>query len=169
MNAMDEAISKLRKDWKRNGAGSDLGLWWLANDVRCVHSQERSEDEVRHLTLETVRPLLESGNLRAGDMHPDGTFVPWSGTAEESCAAFPKSGRRLGASPTSETLSGSLGSDSSFSETEIRRGDARRHKDWLFVDSDDDACASSCLTDRMPAATYISLRVGVAWVARHVR
>ncbi|MBC8071670.1 MAG: hypothetical protein IAG13_25320 [Deltaproteobacteria bacterium] len=99
MNPIPHALSRLRDEWKRDGAASDLGLWWLANDVRGVVGETVPEGEVRRLTLEAVRPLLESGDLRAGDMTPDGTFAPWSGPVEELVARISSEWQALGRQP----------------------------------------------------------------------
>lgn len=99
MNPTPDALSRLRDEWKRDGAASDLGLWWLANDVRGVIGGTLPEGEVRRLTLEAVGPLLESGDLRAGDVRPDGTFVAWSGRVDEVLARISSEWQALGRQP----------------------------------------------------------------------
>jgi len=71
-------LDALRERWAAEGADSDLGLWWLADDLRTVLGNASTEAEVRSATLEVLRPLLESGQLRAVSMLEGGKFAIWT-------------------------------------------------------------------------------------------
>lgn len=71
----------IRERWATDGEQSDMGLWWLADDLREVLGDEAPEEEVRTATLEALRPLLESGRLRAVRLLEGGDFEVWPGDA----------------------------------------------------------------------------------------
>lgn len=58
-------------------------MWWLADDVRELLGPEAPEAAVRERTLELVEPLLQSGQLRAVDLLPEGRFLEWGGEVRE--------------------------------------------------------------------------------------
>ena len=81
---MKEAdFESIREQWALIAAESDMGLWWLANDLRDALGDEPTEAEVRAATLEAVKPLLKSGQLRAVTMFEGGTFKVWPGTVKQ--------------------------------------------------------------------------------------
>jgi hypothetical protein len=81
---IDIDLEGVRRRWVVDGSESDLGLWWLADDVRELLGADASEAEVRIATLRAVRPLLESGQLRAVNLLEGGKFEPWPGdTAQQ--------------------------------------------------------------------------------------
>lgn len=80
---MNIDFDAIRKRWVAEGSESDLGLWWLADDVREVLGRDTTEEEVRTATLEVLRPLLESGQLRAVTLLDDGKFEAWAGNVHQ--------------------------------------------------------------------------------------
>ncbi len=93
MNIDFEAI---RKRWVTEGSESDLGLWWLADDLREVLGDEVTEEEVRAATLEALRPLLESGRLRAVRLLEGGKFEVWTGDIDQQLASIAEGWRAVG-------------------------------------------------------------------------
>lgn len=89
----------IQERWCREAKDSDLGLWWLADDVRVLLGPRASEAAVRKWTLNLVKPLLQSGKLRAVDLQPHGQFLEWSGDVTEQLAIISKKWNRLGRSP----------------------------------------------------------------------
>lgn len=81
----NKTLEDIQQGWIDAGAGSDLGLWWLADDIRELR-RGASEEEIRRETLRAVRPLLERGLLRAVDLLPGGAFQPWQGSIDEQLA-----------------------------------------------------------------------------------
>ncbi|HYV44782.1 MAG TPA: hypothetical protein VFA20_07975 [Myxococcaceae bacterium] len=79
----DIDLDDIRKRWVAEGSESDLGLWWLADDVREILGADATEDEVRVITLRALRPLLESGTLRAVNLLEGGKFEMWPGDVDE--------------------------------------------------------------------------------------
>ncbi|MBM7117712.1 hypothetical protein [Archangium primigenium] len=91
-------VEDMQRGWARDAMTSDLGLWWLAADIR-EWRLGATEDEVRQETLSALRPLLASGTLRAVHLLPGGAFAPWAGTAEEQLARMDAEWRGLGRRP----------------------------------------------------------------------
>lgn len=87
-----------RKRWAEAGAGSDVGLWWIADDVR-QRRPDASEEEIRIETLRALRPLLSTGALRAVNLLPGGAFQPWSGSVDEQLARIDAQWAALGRPP----------------------------------------------------------------------
>lgn len=79
----EKELRRLQKSWKVAASSSDLGLWWLAEDVREVVGGNASEETVRRLTLAALEPLLVTGELRAVTLETGGSFVAWDGTIDE--------------------------------------------------------------------------------------
>lgn len=63
----EKELRRLQKSWKVAASSSDLGLWWLAEDVREVVGSNASEETVRRLTLAALEPLLVTGELASRD------------------------------------------------------------------------------------------------------
>ncbi len=97
MNSRQQ-IRDLQQRWVREASTSDLGLWWIADDVRALMPCA-CEETVIHETLEVLRPLLEEGALRAVDLLADGIFKPWPGTADEQLKKIESEWRALGSEP----------------------------------------------------------------------
>jgi len=93
MNIDFEAI---RKRWVKESSESDLGLWWLADDLREVLGDGVPETEVRAATLEALRPLLESGKLRAVRLLEGGKFEVWSGAVDQQLERIAEGWRAVG-------------------------------------------------------------------------
>ena len=92
----EQCFAILRKRWVLEGADSDLGLWWVADDVRQCLGADATEDEVRTATLDALRPLLESGRLRAVTLRDGGAFELWSGVVEHQLARVSEGWRAVG-------------------------------------------------------------------------
>ena len=86
----------IRRRWIVEGAESDLGLWWLADDLREALPSASSEEEVRTATLAALRPLLESHALTAVTLSDDGQFEVWPGTVEQVIARIEAGWRDVG-------------------------------------------------------------------------
>jgi hypothetical protein len=92
-------LNALRERWVTEASGSDLGLWWLANDVRETIGAMHTEEQIRDITLELLKPLLDDGSLRVVDVLPDGSFAAWSGESDAQLARIESSWRSLGHKP----------------------------------------------------------------------
>lgn len=97
MNTVD--LAPLRERWLIEGVESDMGLWWLADDVRKFVGGDTAEPEVMRLTLQALKPLLESGRLQAVRLFENGTYEPWQGSTESQLARIESEWRALGHSP----------------------------------------------------------------------
>jgi hypothetical protein len=89
-------FESLRKRWLTEGSESDLGLWWLADDLREVLGPNATEEDVRAATLSALRPLLESRQLRAVTLLEGGKFEVWGGDVGEQLASIAKGWRTVG-------------------------------------------------------------------------
>jgi len=89
-------LESIRRRWDTEGTDSDLGLWWLADDVREVLGDNATEDEVCAATIEAVRPLLESGKLQAADLLEGGQFETWSGDIDQQIARIVEGWQTVG-------------------------------------------------------------------------
>jgi len=94
MNDID--FKTTRERWVTEGSESDLGLWWLAEDVREVLGDAATEEEVRAATLTALGPLLESGALRAVTLLDGGKFEVWSGDVAEQLARIAEGWKAVG-------------------------------------------------------------------------
>jgi hypothetical protein len=94
----EQDVESVQRGWVRDAMNSDLGLWWLAADIRELRPGA-PEDEVRTETLRALRPLLVSGTLRAVHLLPGGAFEPWEGSAEEQLARIDAEWAALGRPP----------------------------------------------------------------------
>lgn len=94
MNSID--FTSIRSRWLKEASTSDLGLWWLADDIREVLGGQATETEVRTATLQAVRPLLESGRIRAVTLLEGGAFKVWEGNVEQQLTAIGEQWRLLG-------------------------------------------------------------------------
>lgn len=92
----DIGLEAMRQRWVAEGSGSDLGLWWLADDVREVLGPGAAEEEVRTVTLRALRPLLESGKLRAVDLREGGKFEAWPGDIEQQLGRIESQWSKVG-------------------------------------------------------------------------
>lgn len=94
MNDID--FKSIRERWVTEGSESDLGLWWLADDLREVLGNAATEEEVRSATVRALRPLLESGTLRAVDLLEGGKFEVWSGDVDQQLARIVEGWKTVG-------------------------------------------------------------------------
>jgi len=76
-------LGELQRSWCIEAEESDLGLWWLADDVRAKLPDGVSEEEVIERTVAAVRPLLEAGALTAVTLDEFGSYAEWPGTVCE--------------------------------------------------------------------------------------
>lgn len=86
----------IHERWVMEGSKSDLGLWWLADDLREILGDDAAEEEVRAATLEALRPLLESGKLRAVTLAEGGKFEVWAGDVDQQLASIAEGWRTVG-------------------------------------------------------------------------
>jgi hypothetical protein len=94
----DEELESVRKRWSQACAGSDVGLWWVADDVRQLQPGA-SEEEVRVETLRALKPLLCAEILRAVSLLPGGTYQVWEGSVGEQLARIDREWAALGRPP----------------------------------------------------------------------
>jgi hypothetical protein len=97
MNPHDALVDAQRR-WVETCVGSDVGLWWIADDVRQLRPGA-SEEEIRLETLRALRPLLSQGTLRAARLLPGGSYQLWGGTVDEQLARINAEWESLGRSP----------------------------------------------------------------------
>jgi hypothetical protein len=91
----DSDFEALRERWVVESSESDLGLWWLADDLREVLGDGATEAEVRAATLEALRPLLEAGKLRAVTLLEGGKFEVWTGGVDQQLASIAEGWRAV--------------------------------------------------------------------------
>jgi hypothetical protein len=89
----DIDLEGVRGRWVAEGSESDLGLWWLADDVRELLGADATEEEVRATTLRALRPLMESGQLQAVNLLEGGKFEPWPGDVAQQLERIEKAWR----------------------------------------------------------------------------
>src|SRR5688572_26947056 len=99
MNETVQLIATLQRMWRAEGEGSELGLWWIAEDVRQAFPGI-DDATVRSITTRALRPMLEHGELHAGALGADGSFVPWTGSAEEQLRRIDSAWKDLGRPPS---------------------------------------------------------------------
>jgi hypothetical protein len=93
-----QKVEDAQRGWIRDASSSDLGLWWLAADIRELRPGA-PEHEVRLETLRALRPLLARGALRAIHLLPGGAFELWAGSVEEQLARMDAEWAALGRPP----------------------------------------------------------------------
>ncbi|MDC0711102.1 hypothetical protein POL68_21715 [Stigmatella sp. ncwal1] len=84
MNTHD-TLKDAQRRWAEICATSDVGLWWIADDVRQLWPGA-PEEQIRLETLRAIRPLLNDGSLRAVNLLPGGSYQPWEGSVDEHLA-----------------------------------------------------------------------------------
>ena len=94
----DEELESVRIRWSQACAGSDVGLWWMADDVRQLQPGA-SEEEVRLETLRALKPLLSSESVRAVSLLPGGAYQVWEGSVNEQLARIDREWATLGRPP----------------------------------------------------------------------
>ena len=96
----NRTIEVLQERWRREAAGSDLGLWWPADDVREILGAGVSEERVRQVTLQTLEPLLRDGSLRACDLTGQANFRSWPGSVDTWLSRIDREWKALGEQPS---------------------------------------------------------------------
>lgn len=91
-------LEEVGKRWVDACAGSDVGLWWLADDIRQLRP-DASEGEIRQETLRALRPLLSQDSLRAVSLLPGGAYRSWEGSVDEQLARIETEWALLGRPP----------------------------------------------------------------------
>lgn len=99
-NESSAKIATLRQEWSETAKDSDMGIWWLAADVREAFGAHLTEDEVRTITLDALKPLLESSQLRAGDLLDGGVFSGWGGSARQQLERIEREWKEFMKPPT---------------------------------------------------------------------
>lgn len=74
---MKTRFSDLQNEWVRSSVESEMGLWWLANDVREIIGN-LPEEEVCSVTLEILQPLLTEKKLFPINLSADDRYTIWS-------------------------------------------------------------------------------------------
>ena len=73
---------RLQEKWLRIANDTELGLWVIVKDL-VEKSPHASPSEIRSMTVNALRPILESGKLYAADLLPDGKVRLWKGSSDE--------------------------------------------------------------------------------------
>jgi hypothetical protein len=94
-----DRIQETKRRWALEASSSDLGLWWIADDVRELAGDNVDECGVREQTLELLRPLLQNATLQAVDLLPGGRFRPWVGDVDAQLSRIDTEWRALGCQP----------------------------------------------------------------------
>ncbi len=77
----------------------EVGLWYIIKNVR-RDLKLKDAAEVRRITLELIKELLESGNVQAGYYAPDESgFEPWSIPVDEIIRRINEAWNKLGREP----------------------------------------------------------------------
>jgi hypothetical protein len=84
------SVKHIQDRWILESKESDLGLWWLAQDLRGHLGKNAEEKEVRTRTLEALQPLLTTGLLKAVDLLPEGKYSEWQGSIEQQLKRIEK-------------------------------------------------------------------------------
>lgn len=79
---MSIELDVVRERWVAEASDTDLGLWWLVDDLRDLLGKNASDRELRGTLLEALRPLLESGKLRVMTPSEGGAFDVWTGDVD---------------------------------------------------------------------------------------
>jgi hypothetical protein len=95
---INDALEGARRQWVEACASSDVGLWWIADDIRGIRPGA-SESEIRLETLRALRPLLNRGLIRAVRLLPGGSYQLWEGSVEEQLARIDAEWAALGRPP----------------------------------------------------------------------
>src|SRR5262249_231990 len=95
-----DARSELKAHLLAESKEDHTGLWYVLTNVeRDLHPEGPAQ--ARRITLDLVRELLESGQLRAGFPTLDGRgFVPWTLSPAEALARIEREWDALGREPT---------------------------------------------------------------------
>ena len=72
----NEATETVRDSLAHNIELDEVGLWAVVGWFK-LYAPQMPVAEVRRRTLAVVRELHSRGLLEAGDLGPDGRFVPW--------------------------------------------------------------------------------------------
>jgi hypothetical protein len=72
----DATTEEIRDSLAHNIELDEVGLWTVIHWFE-ISAPEMTAAEVRRRTLVIVRELHSAGWLEAGDLGPDGRFVPW--------------------------------------------------------------------------------------------
>ena len=77
-----------------------VGLWAVIWPLERAYP-DKSDDEIREITLEMVEELLSSENIRPSDegYYKEGKFSPWQLSTDETIARIRDEWKRLGRKP----------------------------------------------------------------------
>lgn len=146
-NKSEIRLAALPEQWKRAARESDLGLWWIADDVREILGERASEEDVRTEVLRLLGPLLRSGDLVAVDLVST-KYRCWGGSVDEQLLRIDSEWRRLDAPPsiadivwfvgpleveTRRTVVGQFGEEEIVREWEERAQRGERLELWALA------------------------------------
>jgi len=92
------ALSDIRQELLVEGQDDYVGLWEVAWILR-RSEPSYTDDEIREVALESLRPLLCEGLMEPGALQDNGGFQAWMCTPEEALAKIDKEWRGLGKDP----------------------------------------------------------------------
>jgi hypothetical protein len=79
-------LSSRQRQWVEEAKTSDLGFWWIVDDVRELLPAGASDADLRTLVSRALLPLLESGELRPVTLVSNGGYLAWPGSPQEILA-----------------------------------------------------------------------------------
>jgi hypothetical protein len=68
------------------GSVDYLDIWFISGSIRRWLAPHADEERIKALVLDSLRRLLASGRIRAGELYPPGEFSPWPFDTEEAIA-----------------------------------------------------------------------------------
>jgi len=93
-----ELIDRVMADVLAVGKDDYVGLWQIWDLIRRA-SPGIDDGRARHLILQVIQQLLDSGRVAAGFPTSDGGFLRWSGANEEILARISTEWEKLSAPP----------------------------------------------------------------------
>ncbi|MBO7486734.1 MAG: hypothetical protein J6T84_11815 [Spirochaetaceae bacterium] len=106
---MMNKLINLQNEWVKTSIDSEMGLWWLANDVREIIGN-LPEQEICSLTLNLIKPLLIEKKLLPITLNNDGTYKVWSEEPSRVIEKIRNQWLSLGRKPTIDDIVWFIGS-----------------------------------------------------------
>src|SRR5947209_8271528 len=92
-------LSSLERDILHLSLDEQSGVWMVASVVE-AHLPDASADELRQITISSIRSLLHAGLMRPGNLLESG-FAPWESDPDESADRIDFAWKSLGRVPNS--------------------------------------------------------------------
>lgn len=85
--------------WIHQCEESDVGLWWIADDLREANPTVSDENDVRQPAVPMIRTLLATEQVRAATLLPEGKYALWEGNIDDQVTRIDHEWAALGRSP----------------------------------------------------------------------